>query len=63
MQLKVSIAFLIYFAHTKVNLFIFLSSLSVLHIVVDIVNAINFIKNYDSEHPEINWARGHNDVS
>jgi predicted benzoate:H+ symporter BenE len=35
----------------------------VLHIVVNFLNAINFIKNYDSEHPELNWARGQNDVS
>lgn len=35
----------------------------VLHIVVEIVNAINFIKNYDQEHEEINWAKGQNDVS
>ncbi|XP_070501180.1 NADPH oxidase 4-like isoform X3 [Chironomus tepperi] len=35
--------------------------ISFIHIALHFTNAINFIKNYDAHHKDINWSRGHDD--
>lgn len=54
---------LIYSTTTTMNLIFFSHPPQAIHIVVHFANAINFIKNYDAEHPDINWSSRGQDVS
>lgn len=48
--------------NSDTKLYYWFYAISVIHSVAHFVNAINYVQNYDSKFPEINWARDEDDV-